>query len=143
MLNMVLPMLNHRKKIEKMAAKAVDAGPKAGAGEKRALLDKLSHLLTHNLCKMRLSTMPLASSVDMEHVASIVSQIIAEAKRAPSKEHTTACSSCLVFVLRSVPNVSDAISAASPCAEAVVEWSTKRTKLSTSWFDEIIVRMPR
>ena len=142
-LKMVVPMLTHRKKIEKSLAKASDSGPKSGAGEKKALLDRLTALLTHKLCKMRLSSMPLVSSVDLDFASNLVSEVITEAKHSASKEHASCCSSCLVFVLRSIPDTQDALSVASACAEAVKEWSTKRTQLGSTLFDELIVHTPR
>jgi hypothetical protein len=142
-LKMVLPILDLRKKIEKSLTKAAAGGPKSGAGEKRALFDRLTSLLMHKLCKMRLSSMPIKSSVDLEYASNLVLEITTEAKRAGNKEHTSCCSSCLVFVLRSIPNVPDALSVASACADAVTEWSTKRTQLGATFFDELIVHMPR
>merc|ERR1711971_1341293 len=136
----VLPMLNHRKKVEKSLMKS--DGPKSGAGEKKALLERLTSLIAHKLCKMRLSSMPLESPADLEYVSSLVSQIILEARRSGNKEHTSCCSSCLVFVLRSVLNLPDSLSAASAYVNAVTEWSTKRTQLGASLFDELIGHMP-
>ena len=140
-LKMVLPMLNHRKQIEKALMKS--DGSKSGAGEKKALLERLTSLLRHKLCKMRLSSMPLESPPDLEYVSYLVSQIIQEARRSSNREHLSCCSSCLVFVLRSVHNVRDSISAAGACVNAITEWSTKRTQLSATLFEELIVHMPR
>jgi hypothetical protein len=87
--------------------------------------------------------MPFESSVDLEYASNLVLEITNEVKRAGNKDHTSCCSSWLVFVLRSISNVPDALSVASVCADAVTEWSTKRTQLGAICFDELFVHMPR
>jgi hypothetical protein len=144
MLKMVLPMLNHRKKIERSLKKSMESKSKTGSGEKQALLDRLTSLLKLKLCKLRLSSMPLESSLDVEFATDLVTKIVDEAKRADNKEHASCSSYCLMFVFRSMQSVPDALSAASVCGDAVSEWSTKRTtRLDASVFDEMIVHTPR
>ena len=144
LLRLVLPVLNPRRKIEKLLKKSIESGPKSGTGEKQALLDRLTSFLNVKLCKMRLSSMPLESPVNVEYASNLVVEIVDEAKWATSKDHTSCCSGGLVLVLRTLPSMTDTLSVASPLADAVSEWSTKRTtRLEASLFNELIVHMPR
>jgi len=144
LLRLVLPVLNPRRKIEKSLKKSIESGPKSGTGEKQALLDRLTSFLNVKLCKMRLSSMPLESPVNVEYASNLVVEIVDEAKWATSKDHTSCCSGGLVLVLRTLPSVTDTLSVTSPLADAVSEWSTKRTtRLEASLFNELIVHMPR
>jgi DNA polymerase phi len=143
-LKLVVPMLNHRKNVEKSLNKTNGNRSKSGYGEKRALLDRLTSLLKFKICKLKLSSMPIKSSVDSEFALNLVEDILNEARRTNDKNHASCCSSSIIFVLRTVQSVPDTISVGSALSAAVEEWSTKRTtRLGTAIFDDLIEHMPR
>ena len=144
-LSMLVPMLNHRKKIEKSLNKSTESRSKTGHGEKQALLDKLTSLLKLKICKMKFSSFPLeSSSLDVVTMSKLVNDILNETRRSTNRDHVLCCSSCIIFILRTIQSVPNKISAASPFIGAMEEWSTKRTtRLGTSIFDDLIEHMPR
>jgi hypothetical protein len=147
-LRLVLPMLKHRKKTEKSLEKSNEKSnenrSKSGHGEKKALLDRLTSLLKLKICKLKLSSMPIESSIDVESASKLVEDILTELRHTTSKEHVSCCSSAIVFVLRTIQNVPDSVSAGSALVAAVNEWSTKRTtRLGSALFDHLIEHMPR
>ena len=144
-LRMLLPMLYHRKAIERSLRKASDKGATVGIGEKKALLDRLTSLLKSKLCKLRLAAIPCMESLDfVEFASSLASKIIATAKKDKSKEHSICCSHGFVLVLRAIPKAHDQVAVASICNDAIVEWSSKKnSSLETNFFEEWIVHMPR
>jgi hypothetical protein len=144
LLRLVLPMLKHRKKTEKSLEKLDESRSKSGHGEKKALLDRLTSLLKLKICKLKLSSMPIESSIDVEPASKLVEDILTELRSTTSKEHASCCSSAIVLVLRTIQNVPDSVSAGSALVPAVNEWSTKRTtRLGSGLFDHLIEHMPR
>jgi hypothetical protein len=144
-LKMLMPMVNHRKAIEKSLKKATEKAANIGMGEKKALLDKLTSLLKSKLCKMRLASTPCSQSVDIvEYAANLVSQLIEAAKKEGTKEHAACCSNGLTMVLRAIPDAEGKLSVAALYGDVVLEWSSKRTtRIDASLFDELITHMPR
>jgi hypothetical protein len=145
-LGLLLPMLKHRLEIEKSLEKAREqASFNPTTGEKAALVDRFTNLLKSKLCKMRLAATPASASVDIsEYASSLASELMEQAKRRGSKEHSSCCSSGLIFVLRAIPSAKDMISSAGIYAGALEEWSSKRTtRLHGSLFDDFITHMPR
>ena len=145
-LKMLVPMLNHRRDIEKSLKKATDKGTQTGVGEKKALLERLTSLLKSKFCKMRLASTPCSGSIDIaEYGTQLASQLIEIVKKECTKEHAACCNGGLILVLRAIPNAEGQLAAAAAVyGEAVKEWSTKRTtRLEAGLFDELIVHMPR
>ncbi|KAL3914195.1 MAG: hypothetical protein SGILL_006197, partial [Bacillariaceae sp.] len=141
-LEMVMPLLLHRKRVAGMVEKAVNNGSKTGTGEKKALLDKLTSLIKQKLCKLRLLSMPMASAVNLESGEELLKQILKEARKAKDKEQVSCCSNCFVFVLRAMPSTSDVTSIVSrEYGQIVLEWSTKRSR-GASMFEDLINQMP-
>jgi hypothetical protein len=145
-LKMLLPLLNHRRDVEKSLKKATEKGTQTGTGEKKALLERLTSLLKAKFCKMRLASIPCSESFDIaEYGTHLVSQLIEIVKKECTKEHVACCNGGLILVLRAVPDAEGQLAAVGPAyGETVKEWSTKRTtRVEAGLFDELIVHMPR
>jgi hypothetical protein len=145
-LKMLVPMLNHRRDIEKLLKKATEKGTQTGIGEKKALLERLTSLLKSRFCKMRLASIPCSESIDIAvYGTDLVSQLIEIVKKECTKEHAACCNGGLILVLRTIPSAEGQLSAAGAAyGEAVKEWSTKRTtRVEAGLFDEMIAHMPR
>lgn len=138
-----LPMLKHRQKLERSVKKSMESSNKSGMGEKQALLDRLTNLLNQKICKIKVASLPLAKPLSTETASQYASKILAEASRADTKEQSSCCNSCLVFLLRSTSDAANESALATICEEAAAEWSTKRTtKLQANLFDDLIVHLP-
>jgi len=92
------------------------------------------------MCKLKISSLPNAESLDAEASLDYATKILEEARRSESKEQSSCCSTALIFVLRSSADPS----AASTLLKALVaEWSTKRTtRLESKLFDTLITQLP-
>lgn len=138
-----LPMLKHRQTLERSLKKSIESSSKSGMGEKQALLDRLTNLLTQKICKMKVASLPLAKPLPTQSAAGYASKMLGEARRSDSKEQSSCCNSCLVFLFRSTSDAANGSVLVTICEEAVTEWSTKRTtKLEANLFDEMIVHLP-
>ena len=141
-LEMVVPLLDHRKRVGKLTQKAVENGGKPGTGEKKALLHRMTSLIKQKLSKIRLSSMPLSSPVGMDAATDSLQQIMKEANKSKDKEFLSCCSSSLIFLLRMMPSSPEVISLASAeYGNVVTEWSTKRNS-GASLLDDLISHMP-
>ncbi|KAG7342134.1 DNA polymerase phi [Nitzschia inconspicua] len=142
LLEMVMPLLLHRQRVAVMVQKAVDGGSKVGTGEKRALLERLTSIIKQKLCKLRLSSMPLANTVDTGAGRELVKAILREVKKAKDKDQAACCSACLVFLLRAMPNDTETIAmVSSEYGQVVHEWSTKRSS-GASLIEDLINQLP-
>jgi len=127
-LKMVHPWLHHRKAVSLLVQKAVESGAKIGTGDKKALLERLTILLKQKLCKLRLSSMPFGSDVDKSQANDLISHLTSEALKSKDKDHISCCSSCMLFVLRTLsPSPETTATASSAYGQVVCDWSTKRT----------------
>lgn len=141
-LEMVVPLLDHRKRVGKLTQKAAESGKNSGSGEKKALLHRMNSLIKQKLLKIRLSSMPLAGHVDMGAATNAFQQIMKEARKSKDKEHSSCCSSCLIFLLRIMPSSPDVISlATTEYGDVIREWSTKRNS-GASLLEDLISHMP-
>jgi len=141
-LEMVVPFLRHRKRVGTLVQKALESGGKNGIGEKKALLDRLSVLIKQKLCKLRLLSMPFATPIGIVPATELLKQIINEAKKAKDNEQMSCCSTCLVFVVRSMPSSPEAVSVISDeYGQIVREWATRRSR-GASLLDDFISHMP-
>jgi hypothetical protein len=139
---MVVPLLDHRKRVGKLTQKATESGKNSGSGEKKALLHRMNSLIKQKLLKIRLSSMPLAGHVDMDAATNAFQQIMKEARKSKDKEHSSCCSSCLIFLLRIMPSSPGVISlATTEYGDVIREWSTKRNS-GASLLDDLISHMP-
>ena len=142
---MVLPLLQARRGLERALdkASAKQLGKKAAGldNDKGALLERLTSLLKTKICKIRWSKDVQPDTAD---VVKLAVELMNQAKQSKSTEHTSCCSSSLLALLKSVPDVDVAINASSVYGEALYEWATKRTtNLSTSLFDDFVLQLPR
>jgi hypothetical protein len=141
-LEMVLPLLKHRKRVAASTYKAIESGAKIGTGEKKALLDRLTNLLKQKLCKLRLPAMPMMDPVNLDSATDLLKQLIKEAKQAKDKEQVSCCGTCLVFVLRAMPSSPDVVDIVSEeYGQLIREWSTKRGS-GAALLDELIAHIP-
>lgn len=139
----LLPILKYRKKLERSLAKSIDSGTESSDGRKQALLDRLTMLLNQKICKLKISSFPFAKPLSEESALDYATKILAEARRADGKQQASCCSSCLVFCVRSSKSPAGSLQLMSAVADAVSEWSTKRTsKLQASLFDDFILHLP-
>jgi len=146
MVAMLVPLLKHRMGVEKSVSKLADRNSKTGIGEKRSLLNRLTQLIKSDFGKLRLATMTCSEPEKYPELAKdVATQLVELAKKAESKEHSMCCSSGLVSILRSnsaastdgneLADIQDVLQ------NAVKEWSTIRSKLSTSLFEDLLGRV--
>jgi hypothetical protein len=141
-MEMVLPLLKHRKKVASATQKAIESGTKVGTGEKKALLDRLTNLIKQKLCKLRLSSMPFQSPINLDSSSKLLKLLTNEAKKAKDKEQVSCCSSCIIFVLRSMPNSPEVVAMVSSEYDGIInEWATKRGR-GASLFEDLINHTP-
>eukprot|EP00934_Nitzschia_sp_Nitz4_P008977 Nitzschia sp. Nitz4//scaffold2_size372955//41768//45868//NITZ4_000365-RA/size372955-processed-gene-0.8-mRNA-1//1//CDS//3329546602//8967//frame0 len=142
-LGVIIPILKHRKHVEKTLKQELESGGKSGIADTRALIEKLTAILRQKICKLRLNSLPYGSSVSAELAQDIASRILIEANGVDTSEQATCCNSCFIFVMRSLSDPSSAKSVASILSKAVVDWSTKRTtKVHSSLFDDVLSQAP-
>jgi DNA polymerase phi len=140
LLDIILPILRYRKKLERSLKRSLEGGDKSGENGKQALLDRLTSILNQKICKLKIGSLPSAKPLDAEPTLEYTTKVLGEARRAASKEQSSCCSTALVFVLRSS---SDPFVVSELLKEAVSDWSTKRTtKLEAILFDDLITHFP-
>jgi hypothetical protein len=141
-LQMVVPLLECRKRIGVSAQRAFEGGRKTGTGDKKALLHRLTNLIKQKLSKIRLSSMPLSSSVDIDAATNSLQCIMKEATKSKDKELLSCCSSSLIFLLRMMPSSPELVSLVSKeYGNLVSVWSTKRNT-GASLLEDLISQMP-
>jgi len=141
-LQMIVPLLDCRKRLGISAARILEGGDQSGAGDKKALLQRLTSLIKQKLSKIRLSSMPLSSPIDMNTATHSLKYILKEAKNANDKDLVSCYSSSLIFVLRMIPSSPELVSFVSTeYGDLVSEWSTKRNN-GASLVEALISQMP-
>ena len=139
-LKMVLPLLESQKRIG-MATQRASEG-KTGTAEKKALLHRLTSLIKQKLSKIRRSSMPLSSPIDMDTAKASFQNIMKEAKNSKDKDYLSCCSSSLVFLLRMMPKSPELVLFVSTEYGTLVnDWSTKRNN-GASLLEDLIIQMP-
>jgi hypothetical protein len=143
-LELVIPLLNYRKNLEKAITKGTKKGSGSGVSEKRALLERITTLLKTKIFKTKFVSMKWTESFDISAFASdYASTLIAETRDTISTEHRSLCNSGLLAMIRAVPDTDDKLKAAEVYAEAVHEWASKRTsRLEGTMFDTLIHQSP-
>ena len=140
LLDVIIPMLRYRKKLERSLKKSREGGDMSNENEKQALVDRLTSILSQRICKLKISSLRCAKPLDAGRTLEFTTKVLDEARRAESKEQTSCCCAALVFVLRSSAEPS---SSSDLLNEAALEWSTKRTtKLEAILFHELIIHLP-
>jgi len=141
-LQMVVPLLECRKRVGISARKSFEGGGKSSTGDKKALLHRLTSIIKQKLSKIRLSSMPLSSPIDMDAATNSLRCIMKEAKNSKDKEHLSCCSSSLIFLLRMMPSSPELVSLVSTeYGDLVSDWSTKRNN-GASFLEDFISQMP-
>lgn len=141
-LEMVIPLLGCQKRVGKLTQRAFETGRNTGIGEKEALLHRITSLIKQKLSKIRISSMPLSSPVDMEAATKVVQSIMKEARSSKDKDYLSCCSSSLIFLLRMMPTSPEMISLVSlEYGNLVRDWSTKRNN-GASLLEDLISQMP-
>lgn len=139
-LKMVLPLLECRNRIGISTQRASEG--QLGTADKKDLLRRLTGLIKQRLFKIRLSSMPLSSPVDMDTAKNFFKSIMKEAKNSKDKEYLSCCSSSLVFLLRMMPKSPELVSFVSAEYGILVsDWSTKRNN-GASLLEDIITQIP-
>lgn len=139
---MVVPLLECRKRIGISAQRALGGGRKSGSGDKKALLHRLTSLIKQKLSKIRLSSMPLSSPVDIDAATNSLQSIMKEATKSKDKEDLSCCSSSLIFLIRMMPSSPELVSLVSTeYGNLVSVWSTKRNT-GASLLEDFISQMP-
>lgn len=139
-LKMVLPLLECQKRIGISTQRASEG--KTGTAEKKALLHRITSLIKQKLSKVRRSSMPLSSPIDMGTAKLSFQSIMKEAKNAKDKEYLSCCSSSLVFLLRMMPKSPELVLfVSSEYGTLVSDWSTKRNN-GASLLEDVITQMP-
>jgi len=141
-LQMVVPLLECRKRIGISTQRALGGGRKSGSGDKKALLHRLTSLIKQKLSKIRLSSMPLSSPVDIDAATNSLQSIMKEATKSKDKEDLSCCSSSLIFLIRMMPSSPELVSLVSTeYGNLVSVWSTKRNT-GASLLEDFISQMP-
>ena len=143
-LQMIIPILQYRRELAKHLSKATQKGSTAGLGEKRALLDRLTSLLKAKILKAKVPDWLWSDSVDSaEYANEFANKLINLAKDNVDKEHQSLCNSGLLFMLRATTDTDAKLERAALYADAVAEWSTKRTtRLEVTFFEGLIHQNP-
>ncbi len=137
---MVVPLLECRKRIGISTQRASEG--KAGTAEKKALLHRLTSLIKQKLSKIRRSSMPLTSPVDIDTAKNLFQGVMKEAKNSKDKEYLSCCSNSLVFLLRLMPKSPEMVAFVSTeYGKLVSDWSTKRNN-GASLLEDLITQMP-
>ena len=141
-LHMVVPLLECRKRVGISTKRAFKGGAKSGGGNKKALLHRLTSLIKQKLFKIRLTSMPLSSPIDMDAATNSFQFIMKEVKNSNDKDHLSCCSSSLIFLLRMMPSSPELVSlVSSEYGGLVSDWSTKRNS-GASLFEDLVSHMP-
>ena len=144
-LQMALPLLTYRNKIEKSLANATGKSGQADASMKKAMLDRLTAILKTKLFKLKFASMQTTESVDLvEYCASLATDLFDMARKNISKDQRACCSVGLVTTVKALAGSEGALQVASVYGSAVEEWSTKGTsRLEISLFEDLIHHCPR
>ena len=144
-LEMALPLLTYRNKIEKSLANATGKSGQADASTKKAMLDRLTTILKTKLFKLKFASMQTTKSVDLaEYCSSLATDLLDMARKNISKDQRACCSVGLVTTVKALAGSEGALRVASVYGPAVEEWSTKGTsRLEISLFEDLIHHCPR
>lgn len=111
----IVPLLRTMKELEKSIsnmASSLDGGKKMDnslMNEKRAILDRISDLLSTKIAKLN-----LGGSANVESCTALASQVARELKKSTSTSHSSCCNSILAFLIKAVSeNIQNSIAVAS------------------------------
>jgi len=144
-LDMAMPVLLYRNKIEKSLSKVTGKSGNAEASTKKAMVDRLTSILKTKLFKLKFAGMQTNTSVDFaKYCRSLALSFLDMARKNISKDQRSCCSLGMVTILKALAGSDEVLQVAALYVPAVEEWSTKGTsRLDASLFEEMIHHCPR
>mmetsp|Transcript_7497 Transcript_7497/g.16230 ORF Transcript_7497/g.16230 Transcript_7497/m.16230 type:complete len:1444 (-) Transcript_7497:183-4514(-) len=138
-LGSIVPILRSRRLIAKSIETSSSVNVKKSLSERKALLDRLTALVTGKISKFR-----CGDDSDAEEVAlKASSDIYEEMKRSLNVDHCSCCSVALITVVRCIPGVEENSDIKDIYVGTVKDWSSRKaTKIHACVFENLIQRMP-
>ena len=142
-LDALVLMLKKRRSVDKTLLVAEKRTGLPASGEKKSYLEKLTTFIKAKLCKLRLQSLPCGKN-EKEVGKSIAAEVYDMLRKEESKEQSSCLSASMILVLRAMSSTETQRDIASKVyEEAVRDWSTKRTTISTSLFSDLLSHIPR
>jgi DNA polymerase phi len=144
-LSSISPLLDRCRYLERDLARLTGKAQNS-AGEKRALLEKITAMLQQRILKCKMGTFPSVAKGDTNELILELSQrLMSHARHTSSRDHHALVSTALVFVIRSLPTVDEQVDTARTIySDAVEEWSTKgASRLDSLLFEELLRHTPQ
>ena len=156
-LSAVVPLLDRRRSLERDITKLSDKD--STIGEKRALLDRLTSLLSQKIFKTKLSSYSWSPDANLKRqlleLGEILSHqnltqlkqlalelgeiLVRQAKERNSKDHANLVGASLVFVVKALPEDEKINVAKEILGDAVNEWANKQSlRLDAKVFENVI-----
>ena len=137
-LSAVVPLLDRRRSLERDITKLSDKD--STIGEKRALLDRLTSLLSQKIFKTKLSSYSWSPDANPKQLALELGEILVrQAKERNSKDHANLVGASLVFVVKALPEDEKINVAKEILGDAVNEWANKQSlRLDAKVFENVI-----
>lgn len=140
---MIVPILQYRREVSRSLDKANEKGSSNGQGERWSLMDRLSSLVKTKLLKVKVPNHQWSSSIDVfEFCTDYSTRLLSEAKIPSDKEHQLLCNQSLMYMIRNMSNTDIQIKVANIYGISLSEWSMKRSKLESSFFETLIQHYP-
>jgi hypothetical protein len=141
-LSSILPLLDRCRYLERDLAR-LSVKAQNSAGEKRALLEKMSTMLRQKILKSKMGTVTEGDS--NEFVLELSQRLMSHARHSSSRDHRALVSTALTFVIRSLPTVDEQVETAKKIySDAVEEWSTKgASRLDSLLFEDLLHYAPQ
>jgi hypothetical protein len=138
----LLPLLRSRTELAKaVLSRATDKLHDVSHSDKKALLDKITDLIEHKICKTHLD-----GKANIDSCRIVAEQVAIELRKLQDIEHCKCCSALFVLLVKAVVNHgNESIHFASSVYQPlVVEWSTKKTtKIQSVVFDDLATKCQR
>lgn len=135
----LLPLLRSRTELAKSVLS--DKAHDVSYSDKKALLDKITDLIEHKICKTHLD-----GRANLDACRVVAEQITIELRKVQDIEHCKCCSALFVLLVKAVASHGDDSIhfATSIYQPLVVEWSTKKsTKVQSVVFDNLVLKCRR
>jgi DNA polymerase phi len=140
-LSMIIPILQYRKELVRSLTRAAEKG--SSLGEKRALLDRLTGLLKTKILKAKVpEKMWNETKAEQDELRDLAATLFRIAAESEEKEQQSLCNNAVLFLCRTIPDPTTKLKVADLYSEAVLDWSTKRTRLDATMFDGLIHHNP-
>lgn len=138
-LELALPLLTFRNKLEKSLANSTGKSGNADANTKKAMVEKLTSMLNTKLFKLKFAGMTTTKSVDLvEYCGTLANALLDMARSNISKDQRACCSLGMVTTVKALAGSEGALEVSSVYITAVEEWSQKgTTRLDSSLFEDL------